>query len=73
MKKIHKSEGSFYLFLGSMPNLPVTVSIHSCAQDIANVVALQQQEHEHEYQNSEKLADYKSAMLLCNKNIGMIF
>lgn len=55
-----------------MPTLPVTVSIHSCAQDIANVVALQQQEHKHEYQASEELADYKSLTLLCNKNIGMI-
>lgn len=37
-----KSEGSFSPFLGSMPALPGTVSIHSCAQDTANAVALQQ-------------------------------
>lgn len=60
------------LFLGSMPALPGTVSIHSCTQDIANAVALLQQEHKHEYETSEEVVDYKSAISLCNKNIGMI-
>lgn len=52
-EKIHRSEGSFPLILGSMPALPGIVSIHSCAQDIANAVALQQRKHKREEETSE--------------------
>lgn len=52
----------FFLFLGSAP-----------AQEIANIVSLQQQEYEHEYETSEELADQNKQCLSLKKNVGMTF
>lgn len=52
-EKIHKSEGSFPLFLGSMTILPGTIAIHSSVQDAANAAAQQQRKQKYEYETSE--------------------
>lgn len=67
MKKMHKSKGNFPLFLGSMPALPGTIAIHSCAQDTANAAAQQQRKQKCENETSEELVDYKSVASLCKK------
>lgn len=71
-EKKHKSEGSFPLLLGSIPALPGTIAIHSCAQDTANAVAQQQQKQKCEYETSDDLVDYKSVASFCDKNIGVL-
>lgn len=52
-EKIHKSESSFPLFLGSMAVLSGTIAIHGSAQDTANAAAQMQLKQKCEYESSE--------------------